>query len=69
MHPGKHPHKLILYVFRQQENSLDFLKAGCMIPLLLSKKCHLFHNVIFLCSSNIVSTNHVLKFKYQPPIG
>jgi hypothetical protein len=41
-------------------------KTCCMICVLFSTKCCLFHNFIFLSSSNTFFMNHVLKFKYQP---
>jgi hypothetical protein len=41
-------------------------KTRYIIPVLLSTKCHLFHNFIFFCSLKMFFINVVLKFKYQP---
>jgi hypothetical protein len=43
-------------------------KTCCIMSVLFSTKCHLFHNFILFCSNNthVSLLNHVLKFKYQP---
>jgi hypothetical protein len=41
-------------------------KTCCIISVLFSTKCYLFHNFIFFFSNNKFLVNHALKFKYLP---
>jgi hypothetical protein len=43
-------------------------KTCCVVSVLLSRECRLFHNYIFFCSNNTFFINHVQKFKYQPSL-
>jgi hypothetical protein len=40
-------------------------KTCCIISVLFSTKCHLYHKFIFFYSNNMFYIKHVLKFKYQ----
>jgi hypothetical protein len=46
-----------------------FFKTCCIISVLFSTKCCLFHNFIFVWSSNAHFINHMLKFQHQPSSG
>ena len=41
-------------------------KTCSIISALFCTKCRLFHNFFFVCSSNMFSISHALKFKYPP---
>jgi len=38
----------------------------CIISVVCSTKCHVFHNFTFFCSNNTFFLNHVVKCKFQP---
>ena len=44
---------------------MHIFKTCCVLFVLFSTKCCLFHNFIFFCSNNTFFINHVLKFKYH----
>jgi len=48
-----------------KETLCCILKSCCIISVLYSTKCHLFHNFILFFSDNTFFINHVLKFKYR----
>jgi len=61
----KTPLEIHLICLGKKENYLIFV-TWCIISVLFFTKCHLFYNFIFLWSSNMFFTNHVLKFIYVP---
>ena len=42
----------LFHIVRQQGNLWHFFKTSCIISVLYSTKCHLFHNFIFFFSNN-----------------
>ena len=55
----------ICFVYLGNKEITAVFKLGCMMSVLFSTKCYLFHNFLLL-SSNIVFIKHMLKFKYPP---
>ena len=56
----------INFMYLDKKEIYCIFKMCCIISVLFSTKCHLFHNFIFLCSNNTYFVNRVLKFTYPP---
>jgi hypothetical protein len=56
----------INFIYLHNKKFYSIFKIYCIISVLFSTKCRLFHNFIFFCSNRTFFTNHTLKFKYQP---
>jgi len=44
----------IIFIYSGNKEIYCIFKTCCIIPVLFSTKCHLFHNLIFFCSNNTI---------------
>jgi hypothetical protein len=62
----RNTHLEIYFIYSNNKEICCIFKTCCLMCVLCSKKCCLFHNFIFFCSNKMFFKNHVLKFKYKP---
>ena len=55
----------IHFIYLGNKEVYCIFKTCCIMCVLVSTKCHLFHTFTFFCS-NWFFINHALKFKYSP---
>ena len=56
----------IHFIYLGNKEIYCIFKTSCIICILFSMKCCLYHNFTFFCSNNTFFIHHALKSQYQP---